>query len=129
MNSGYLMLDTTEFPIVRMDVERRTQGGNGSWIAEMDGLLEGGRPFVLIAAGRESAEPAEQSRIRARWYRVRRDALGAICKGMIYIEPDPAIRAALESETDGLSKAVRFPFAIVENEPAARMVALRFLAG
>lgn len=125
----FLILDVSGFPVVRTVIDERTAaGGNAVWMAEMDRLLDAAVPFVLISSRRHDRESVEEARDRASWYRDRRDRLGAVCRGMIHIEPDPGRRAAMIAETAGFDTVVKFPFTIAADEKEALAAADGYLS-
>jgi hypothetical protein len=121
------ILDLTNFPIVRMQVDDRTLGGTQAWIAEMEALLAREEPFAIIAGSRVIKDSPEDEQMRGDWYRTNDRLLAQWCKMTIYVEPDAVARERLQSQAAGLRRVFSFAFEVVADDRTALDLAHRSL--
>lgn len=121
------VLDTSAFPIVMLNVDRRTALGSGRWASEMDGLLDAGEPFVLIADSRSQREEAGEAAERLAWYKRRDSDLARVCRSMIYVEPDDEARGKLMAQASRLRSSFTFRFDIASSYEEASALARTLL--
>lgn len=97
--------DVIDFPIVRWETRGLPSGFAPQWQAEMDALIDYGRPFALVALGGPNDEAHEDRRLRSLWLKKNKARLAALCKVMVVVEPDALKRAALDIQTALAAKA------------------------
>ena len=113
------ILDLSQFPIVRVNIDRRNSGYTQQWIEEMNILLQRQEPFAIIADTRSQSDNPEDEKIRGDWYRQNNDKLAQWCMVMLYIEPDETKRTKLQRQVEGLRKVFDFTFDVVSSEAEA----------
>ena len=121
------LLDQSRFPIVEVDIPRRTARGADVFLAEMSALIEAGRPFVMVGVGSPGSEAPDDVAKRGTWYREHAEVLAQLCKGMVAVIPDDAEREELAERTAGLASAYPFPFAIARDKAEADSYATSML--
>ncbi|MGO4152029.1 hypothetical protein [Cupriavidus sp. YAF13] len=119
--------DASRFPIVIGRTQAMQPGYAIQWREEMTALVEQGRPFVLIHDQRPAEETQEDRKQRALWLKQCKAPLGAVCKALIHIEPDPIKRAALRAQALLAVKAFGIPMAISATMADALALAARAL--
>ena len=122
------ILDLTDFPIVRIQIDDRTLGGTQAWIDEMEALLAREEPFAIISQSRTTKDSPEDEQQRGDWYRTNDRRLAQWCKMMIYVEPDAVAYERLQSQAAGLRRVFSFAFDVVADDCAALDLAHRSLA-
>ncbi|MGO4711274.1 hypothetical protein [Bradyrhizobium sp. 2TAF24] len=105
--------DVRAFPVVRVLIGAQEPGYAPQWICEMDLLLALGRPFVLLFDGDRGEESHEDRKQRGQWLKRNKDALQAVCKGMIGIEPEALARTILQARAVITAKAFGIPMEVV----------------
>jgi hypothetical protein len=121
------ILDLTDFPIVRIQIDDRTLGGTQAWIDEMEALLAREEPFAIISQSRVTKDSPEDEQRRGDWYRTNDQRLAQWCKMMTYVEPDAVARDRLQSQAAGLRRVFSFAFEVVADDRAALDLARRSL--
>lgn len=111
--------DVRAFPVVRVLIGGQETGYAAQWICEMDLLVALGRPFVLLFDGDRGEEAHEDRKLRGQWLKRNKDALQAVCRGMISIEPDAQARAVLAARAEITVKAFGIPMAVVPSAAEA----------
>ncbi|QOT77960.1 hypothetical protein [Cupriavidus basilensis] len=119
--------DASRFPIVIGRTQAMQAGYAIQWREEMTALVEQGRPFVLIHDQRPAEETQEDRKQRALWLKQYKAPLGAVCRALIHIEPDPIRRAALKAQALLAVKAFGIPMAISATMSDALSLAARVL--
>lgn len=125
----FALHDVTDFPLVRLTGDTAVAGYAARWCGEMDRLIAGSQPFVLIYPSGERAETHEDRVTRGSWLKRNKAALAGKCLALIVIEPDPARRADLEAMFPALVKAFGTPQAARANAAEAEALALSLLGG
>ena len=125
---SFTIHDVSAFPIVRLQNEEACSPGYAlAWCREMDRLLAGEVPFVLIYAGRRDDEPHDDRVARGLWLKRNREALAERCRVLIVVEPDPDRRQALEAAFPNLVRAFGTPQATCATERDAVSLARQAL--
>ncbi|SAH96309.1 Uncharacterised protein [Bordetella ansorpii] len=97
------------YPVIRFLPEAAVPGYAARWVQDMDALLARGEPFAVIYPESSFDETHEDRKIRGQWLKQYRDALAALCRALVTIEPDEQRREALQAQLDGLSRAFGVP--------------------
>lgn len=106
----FTLHDVSTFPIVRLRAEEaRPPGYATAWCQEMDRLLAGEKPFVLVYPGRRDDEPHDDRVARGLWLKRNKEVLAGRCRALIVVEPDSDRRRALEAAFPGLVRAFGTP--------------------
>ncbi|WP_246172988.1 GntR family transcriptional regulator [Nitrospirillum amazonense] len=121
--------DLTDFPLVRLRPAAAVPGYAAAWCGEMHGLLATEKQFVLIYPPAAQQEDHEDRKLRGLWLKQNKEALAALCLGLIIVEPDSNRRIALEAQMAGTARAFGTPQATVESVAEAEALARRLLAG
>ncbi|MBI0328016.1 hypothetical protein [Burkholderia plantarii] len=119
------VFDVTELPFVVVRNEAIVSGYAPRWIDDMQMLLRIGTPFVMIFPAGRPEETHEDRKQRGLWLKENRDALAAVCRALITIEPDASERAAAQATAPGIEKAFGVPVDVVASPDEARQVARR----
>jgi hypothetical protein len=83
----------------------------------LEWLMARRTPFVLITRGSddEGAEPQEDKKARAIWFKSNAKQLSELCRGFVYVEANDARRAALTAQAEAMSKAFPVPMIVVSD--------------
>ncbi|WP_186145797.1 hypothetical protein [Burkholderia gladioli] len=117
------IFDLREFPFVLMRNETIEDGYAACWEDEMQTLLRIGMPFVMIFPAGRPEEGHEDRKQRGLWLKQNREALAAICRALISIEPEPLERAP------GIERAFGVPVEVAATLDEARRIALNRMTG
>ncbi|WP_186113350.1 hypothetical protein [Burkholderia gladioli] len=123
------IFDLREFPFVLMRNETIEDGYAARWEDEMQTLLRIGMPFVMIFPAGRPEEGHEDRKQRGLWLKQNREALAAICRALISIEPDPAEREAALERAPGIERAFGVPVEVAATLDEARRIALNRMTG
>jgi hypothetical protein len=123
----FTLLDVSTFPIVRFNLEGRSGDYAEAWTREMDALLGNGRPFVLLVLGNRGEESQEDKKVKAAWFKINRETLASVCRGIVSVEPDREKRAALAVQGAQIGKAFGIPFTVAETAREAEELAPNLL--
>ena len=127
-----MLIQDTDFPIIRMHYNLTDPRGGDASFALFDQLLNQPRPFVLIGFGGSDEahehSPEERKRV-ALFMKEQREPLRRLVKAMVYVEPVAAKRFVAKAQTLIFAKAWGFPMLVAKSEPAALEIADRLLAG
>jgi hypothetical protein len=98
--------------------------------AALEWLIARGTPFVMITRADDAGghESREDQTTRAIWFKAHVAALARVCRGFVYIEPDPAKRILWENRAKAMAMAFPVPMAIAADEPQAIALAEEFIA-
>jgi hypothetical protein len=83
----------------------------------------------VIGDNRDERERPENALRRAECYRARRGDLGALCRGVVAVEPSDERRARLIAKARGMTSIVDFPFRVVASDVEAREAASDMMRG
>lgn len=85
-------------------------------------LIAHGQPFVVVLARARAEEHHEDRKQRGIWLKHHKQALAALCKAVISVEPDAVRRAALLAQSMLAEKAFGVPMRTVctEERPPTR---------
>lgn len=125
----FTLHNMTDYPLVRFVGDTAVAGYAAQWCGEMDKLVAGSQPFVLIYPPGERVEAHEDRVIRGGWLKRNKAALADRCLALIVIEPDTARRAELEAMFPNLVKAFGSPQAARANTAEAEALARHLLKG
>jgi hypothetical protein len=126
-----MLIDDTQFPIVRMHYSRTDGRGDEISFQIFEALLARKQPFVLIGLGAE-AEQVQSNEERKRltlWMKRNREALHAYVRAMVYIEPSPAKRFLAKTSAPIFQKFWGYPIIVSACEAEAEGIAARLIAG
>ncbi|WP_139311757.1 GntR family transcriptional regulator [Xaviernesmea oryzae] len=123
------MHDLAAYPLVHFVGDTTVAGYATRWCEEMDQLLAGSQPFVLIYPPGERDEAHQDRVIRGGWLKRNKARLADICLALIVIEPDAARRADLEAMFPNLVKAFGTPQAARGSASEAEALARHLLEG
>ncbi len=104
--------DVSRFPLVLASAET-PPGYAARWAAELQALIAHGRPFVVVLAHARAEESHEDRKQRGIWLKHNKQALAALCKAVISVEPDAVRRAALLAQSMLAEKAFGVPMRTV----------------
>lgn len=125
----FTLHDVSLYPVVHFTGDSALAGYAAQWCAEMDRLVAGGSPFVLIYPPGERTEAHEDRVARGGWLKRNKDALAGQCLALIVVEPDAARRAELEVLFPNLVRAFGTPQATRATREEAEALARHLLAG
>ncbi len=80
--------DVSAFPIVRFQASHIYKGCGDVWCAEMDLLVAGEDPFVLVYLPALQEEDHQDRKMRGIWLKTNKDMLAGKCVALIIVEPD-----------------------------------------
>lgn len=127
-----MLIQDSEFPIVRMHYDRTGPKGDLTGLALFETLLGQTRPFVVIGLGgsEEAHEhtPEERKQV-ALWMKRNREPLHRLVMAMVYVEPQSAKRFVAKAQAIVFAKAWGFPMIVAASELEALGIAYRLLAG
>nr|WP_063899890.1 hypothetical protein [Burkholderia ubonensis] len=84
-----------------------------------------GAPFVVVYVSLDADETHEDRKHRAVWLKQNKAALGAVCKALISVEPDPERRARVAEQGETAVKAFGIPHEAVASLDEAVTLAAR----
>lgn len=84
-----------------------------------------GAPFVVVYVSLDADETHEDRKHRAVWLKQNKAALGAACKALISVEPDPERRARVAEQGETVVKAFGIPHEAVASLDEAVTLAAR----
>ncbi|MDE1996589.1 MAG: hypothetical protein KGI75_29090, partial [Rhizobiaceae bacterium] len=128
MKYRFVLHDVARFPIVIFRSELAQGGFAAAWMREMDALLEGGQPFVIISDAPSRTEDHEDFRARGVWLKANKDKLAIYCKALIHIEPDAERREALSAMVVGFARAFGVAQLVAGDEATAEHLATSVLS-
>lgn len=105
----FLIHDITHFPVVRPRADAVRPGYGPDWVREMERLVSGPTPFVLLYLDPQPEEDHEDFKLRGIWMKVNKARLAARCKAMLRVEPDAGKRDAILKHAAGVEKAFGVP--------------------
>lgn len=126
-----MLLEKTEFPIVRMYYNRADPRGDEASFQEFDNLLSRQKPFVLIGIGAvdDHEHSMEERKQVSLWMKRNREALHTYVGAMVYIEPNPARRFVARASATVFEKFWGYPMLVAASENEALAIAGRLLNG
>ncbi|WP_175914698.1 hypothetical protein [Burkholderia metallica] len=101
--------DIQRFPVCVFRAESATPGYAPRWEREIDALMRHGEPFVVVYVALDADETHDDRKHRAVWLKQNKAALGAVCKALISVEPDPERRAQVAEQGEIAVKAFGIP--------------------
>ncbi|AOJ82916.1 hypothetical protein WS86_19475 [Burkholderia savannae] len=124
----FVVHDVSRFPMCVFRESAATPGYATQWEKEIDALMRGGAPFVVVYVSLEAGESHDDRKHRAMWLKRNRTALGAVCRALISVEPDPERRAAVAEQGRMAVKAFGIPHEAVASLGEATALAARLTA-
>ena len=100
--------DVSRWPLVLANGDPMP-GYAAQWEREMQALVAHGEIFVLIHAQARAEEEHQDRQQRGLWLKQHKQALGAVCKVLISVEPDALRRTALATQSAMAEKAFGIP--------------------
>ncbi|KVE35375.1 hypothetical protein [Burkholderia sp. TSV86] len=113
--STFVVHDVEWFPVVRVQSEAIRPGYAVQWVAEMNALIARGEPFAVIYVGAQSDEAHEDRKRRGIWLKQHADALARMCKVLVTVEADDALREGARVSGRGVTRAFGIPHRAVAN--------------
>lgn len=127
-----MLIQDSDFPIVRMHYDQAGAEGDLSGLARFDELLSQTSPFVLIGLGASDEahkHTPEERKQMALWMKRNREPLRRLVKAMVYVEPHAAKRLVAKAQALVFAKGWGFPMIVAASEGQALTIAERLLAG
>ncbi|TCW83139.1 hypothetical protein C5O80_16510 [Burkholderia sp. SRS-46] len=121
----FIVHDINRFPFCVFRAQAATPGYAPQWETEIDALTRHGAPFVVVYVSFDADETHDDRRHRAIWLKRNKAALGAVCKALISVEPDPGRRAWIASQAEVAVKAFGIPHEAVASLDEAVALAAR----
>ncbi|MGB8418428.1 hypothetical protein [Paraburkholderia sp.] len=124
----FIVHDLESFPVVWSRRSAIKPGYAAQWENEMDALLKGEQPFVIIFEEGQPDETHDDRKTRGLWLKRNKHGLGGLCKAVVAIEPDAIKRTALKAQSALAAKAFGVAMEIVASKEAAQTLARQLLA-
>ncbi|MGZ2746319.1 hypothetical protein [Burkholderia stagnalis] len=121
----FIVHDISRFPFCVFRAQAATPGYAPQWEKEIDALMRDGTPFVVVYVSLDTDETHEDRKHRAVWLKQNKAALGAVCKALISVEPDPERRAWVAAQGETAVKAFGIPHEAVASLDEAVALATR----
>ncbi|KVU40474.1 hypothetical protein WK68_01275 [Burkholderia ubonensis] len=121
----FVVHDISRFPFCVFRAQAATPGYALQWEKEIDALMREGAPFVVVYVSLDADETHEDRKHRAVWLKRNKAALGAVCKALISVEPDPERRARVAEQGETAVKAFGIPHEAVASLDEAVTLAAR----
>ncbi|KVP93955.1 hypothetical protein WJ96_12355 [Burkholderia ubonensis] len=121
----FVVHDISRFPFCVFRAQAATPGYALQWEKEIDALMREGAPFVVVYVSLDADETHEDRKHRAVWLKQNKAALGAVCKALISVEPDPERRARVTEQGETAVKAFGIPHEAVASLDEAVTLAAR----
>lgn len=126
-----MLIDTTQFPLVWMELNSRNSPSDASPFAGFEALLARQQPLVLLNdEGLNNGQyeySVEQMKYMTRWMKSHKDALQSYVKAAIYIEPDESKREATVAFGRTYEKFWGYPMLMAATKQEALTLAKRLL--
>lgn len=124
------VINSARFPLLSIDGARMAPGDGARLIDDLEALIRHGSAFVLIIQNSGSTHDHHHDDDKARmlWIKENKVRLGAVCKGIISVVPDPERFAVVEKQTAGLRAALGLHFAAAASLASAKALAHDLLA-
>ncbi|CAB3767507.1 hypothetical protein GQ57_16930 [Burkholderia sp. MSh2] len=107
--NAFALHDIQRFPVCVFRAEHATPGYALRWEREIDTLMRHGEPFVVVYVELATDESQDDRKHRAIWLKQNKAELGAVCKALISVEPDPERRAEVAEHGEVAVKAFGIP--------------------
>lgn len=107
--SYFKIHDISHFPVVHVRANAVRAGYGRDWIREMERLVAGTTPFVLLYAEPHPEEDHEDYKLRGIWMKVNKARLAARCRAIVRVEPDTEQQEQLLKHSVGVKKAFGVP--------------------
>ncbi|PCE30122.1 hypothetical protein [Burkholderia ubonensis] len=121
----FVVHDISRFPFCVFRAQAATPGYAPQWEKEIDALMHHGAPFVVVYVSLDADETHEDRKQRAVWLKQNKAALGAVCKALISVEPDPERRISIAALGETAVKAFGIPHEAVASLDEAAALAAR----
>ncbi|AOK63104.1 hypothetical protein [Burkholderia ubonensis] len=121
----FVVHDISRFPFCVFRAQAATPGYAPQWEKEIDALVRDGAPFVVVYVSLDADETHEDRKHRAVWLKQNKAALGAVCRALISVEPDPERRARVAEQGEMAVKAFGIPHEAVASLDEAAALAAR----
>ncbi|RQR61032.1 hypothetical protein DIE19_14720 [Burkholderia sp. Bp9126] len=121
----FIVHDISRFPFCVFRAQAATPGYAPQWEKEIDALMREGAAFVVVYVSLDTDETHEDRKHRAVWLKQNKTALGAVCKALISVEPDPERRAWVAAQGETAVKAFGIPHEAVASLDEAVALAAR----
>jgi len=126
-----MLIDTTQFPLVWMQLNSEGRDPEAGPFAEFEALLARQQPLVLLnnegLNNGQNAHSTEEMKYTTRWMKSHKSALETYVKAAIYIEPDANKREAMEAFSRVYEKFWGYPMKRVATEEEAMILAHHLL--
>ncbi|WP_201268189.1 hypothetical protein [Pseudomonas aeruginosa] len=126
-------IDTTEYPIVRMENARSLARPIEEVLECISELLARGRPFVFVSQdipdGDDAEEHIDTRRKIALWMKANRTEIRRLIKGHLQIVSEPDQRDRMEAFSVVFAKFWGYPMFVVASAESAHAKAESLLAG
>lgn len=118
-------LDISQLPVARLPHMPDSRQAISDWLADMESLMAGGLPFVLVYPPIKmepgASEDPEGRKTTVLWLKAHREAFTAHCKGMVLIcASDQSNKGALQAMQTPLSKAYGVPVVLADSDADAQ---------
>ncbi|WP_186266952.1 hypothetical protein [Burkholderia gladioli] len=107
--SRFAVFDISAFPVVTVNNDAIVTGYGTRWTSEMDALIAFGKPFAIVYRGAVSNESAEDYAQRGQWLVRNREVVARLCRVLLVVEPDEALREQVRLRGRGIAKAFGVP--------------------
>jgi len=122
--NDFALHDIHLFPVCVFRAEHATPGYALRWEGEIDTLMRHGEPFVIVYVKLDTDESHDDRKHRAVWLKQNKATLGAVCKALVSVEPDPDRRAEVAAQGEVAVKAFGIPHhAVASFEQAVSLAA------
>ncbi|AIO26248.1 MULTISPECIES: hypothetical protein [Burkholderia] len=123
--NDFALHDIHLFPVCVFRPEHATPGYAPRWEGEIDTLMRHGEPFVIVYVELDTDESHDDRKHRAVWLKQNKVELGAVCKALVSVEPDPDRRAEVAAQGEVAVKAFGIPHHAVASFGQAVSLAAR----
>lgn len=123
---GFLVLDATPLPIVRVDSAKLASQGIGAMISDFEGLLAGKNAFVLLMTDRRhrSEQSHDDQKRWILWLKESRPRMEALCRGVISVLDTTTDADLQRRQASGMQAMLGIPVILAENADAAEQIAV-----
>lgn len=118
---------TDTYPVIRFLPQAAVPGYAAQWLEDMGKLLAAGVPFAVVYPEGSYQESHEDRKVRGLWLKQNRDALSALCRVLVSVEPDVQKREAIQGQLAGVSKAFGVLQVVAATEVEALELARSYL--
>lgn len=123
------VLDSSLFPIIRLDAGKTASAGIEAMIADFESLLADGHAFVLSMGGRHrgSEQSHDDQKRWVLWLKENRDRMATTCRGVVSVRDTLSDPALQEKQAAGIQAMMGIPVKLAADVEEADRIAAELM--